>query len=34
MLCQTCLNGYKLEKLVVEQKTAQPIEPDEVQVDP
>ena len=23
MLFQTCLKGYKLEKLVVEQKTAQ-----------
>ena len=26
---QTCLKGFKLEKLVVEPKTAQPVKPDE-----
>ena len=31
---QTCLKGFKLKKLVVEPKTAQPVEPDEEPVDP
>ena len=31
---QTCLKGFKLRKLVVEPKTAQPIEPDKESVDP
>ena len=31
---QTCLKGFKLKKLVVEQKMAQPVEPDEEPVDP
>ena len=31
---QTCLKGFKLKKLVVEPKTAQPIEPDKESVDP
>ena len=31
---QICLKGFKLKKLVVEPKTAQPVEPDEEQVDP
>ena len=31
---QTCLKGFNLEKLVVEPKTAQPVEPDEEPVDP
>ena len=30
---QTCLKGFKLKKLVVEPKTAQPIEPDEEPID-
>ena len=30
---QTCLKGFKLKKLVVEPKTAQPVEPDEEPVD-
>ena len=31
---QTCLKCFKLKKLVVKPKTAQPIEPDEELVDP
>ena len=31
---QTCLKGFKLKKLVVEPKTAQPIELDEELIDP
>ena len=31
---QTCLKGFKLKKLVVEQKMAQPVEPDEEPVNP
>ena len=31
---QTCLKCFKLKKLVVEQKMAQPVEPDEEPVDP
>ena len=31
---QTCLQGFKLKKLVVEPKRAQPIEPDKELVDP
>ena len=31
---QTCLKDFKLKKLVVEQKMAQPVEPDEESVDP
>ena len=31
---QTCLKGFKLKKLVVEPKMAQPVEPDEESVDP
>ena len=27
MFFQTCLKGFKLKKLVVEPKTAQPVEP-------
>ena len=30
---QTCLKGFKLKKLVVDSKTAQPIEPDKELVD-
>ena len=30
----TCLKGFKLKKLVVEQKTTKPIEPDEELVEP
>ena len=29
MLFQTCLKGFKLKKLIVEPKTAQPVKPDE-----
>ena len=31
---QTCLKDFKLKKLVVEQKTVQPVEPEEEPVDP
>ena len=31
---QTCLKGFKLKKLVVEPKTAQPVEPNEESIDP
>ena len=31
---QTCLKGFKLKKLVVEPKIAQPVESDEEPVDP
>ena len=31
---QTCLKCFKLKKLVVEQKMAQPVEPDEEPIDP
>ena len=31
---QTCLKGFKLKKLVIEPKMAQPIEPDEEPINP
>ena len=31
---QTCLKGFKLKKLVVEPKMAQPVEPEEEPIDP
>ena len=30
---QTCLKGFKLKKLVIEPKTAQPVESDEEPID-
>ena len=31
---QTCLKGFKLKKLVVKPKMAQPVEPDKEPIDP